>query len=63
MAINALLTFCTLGFGYPWARVRYCHYLAQNTWVDGDLDALDLQDHDDKIATDIVSRISRGLVI
>lgn len=62
LVINSLLTICTLGFGYPWARVRYCRYLASNTWVDGDLDALDLQDHDDKIATDIVSRISCGLV-
>lgn len=60
--INALITVCTLGLGYPWARVRYCQYLAKNTWIDGDLDAIDLQDHDDKVATDIVSRISRGLV-
>ena len=62
LVINSLLTVCTLGLGYPWARVRYCRYLANNTWLDGDLDALDLQDHDDKIATDIVSRISCGIV-
>lgn len=62
LVINGLLTVCTLGLGYPWARIRYCRYLANNTWVEGDLDALDLQDHDDKIATDVVSRISRGLV-
>lgn len=60
--INLLITVCTLGFGYPWARVRYCHYLANNTWVDGDLDSLNLEDHEDKVATDIVSRLSRGLV-
>lgn len=62
LVINLLITACTLGIGYPWARIRYCHYLAKNTWVDGDLDELDLQDHSDKIATDIVSRLSRGLV-
>ncbi|WP_034459598.1 YjgN family protein [Buttiauxella noackiae] len=62
LVINSLLTVCTLGLGYPWARVRYCRYLANNTWLDGDLDALDLQDHDDKIATDILSRISCGIV-
>lgn len=62
MVVNTLLVMCTFGIGYPWARVRYCRYLAQNTWVDGDLDELDLQDHDEKIATDIVSCLSRGLV-
>lgn len=62
LIINGLITFCTLGIAYPWARIRYCHYLAKNTWVEGDLDSLDLQDHDEKIATDIVSRLSRGLV-
>lgn len=62
LVINSLLTVCTLGLGYPWARVRYCRYLANNTWLDRDLDTLDLQDHDDKIATDIVSRISCGIV-
>ncbi|WP_172893142.1 YjgN family protein [Buttiauxella agrestis] len=61
LIINALITGCTLGVGYPWARVRYCKYLARNTWVDGDLDELDLQDHNEKIANDIVSRLSRGL--
>ncbi|OAT29704.1 putative membrane protein [Buttiauxella brennerae ATCC 51605] len=61
LIINTLITACTLGLGYPWARVRYCRYLAQNTWVDGDLDELDLQDHNEKIANDIVSRLSRGL--
>ncbi|WP_151993023.1 YjgN family protein [Buttiauxella massiliensis] len=62
LVINGLITFCTFGIAYPWARIRYCRYLAKNTWVDGDLDDLELQDHDDKIATDVVSRISRGLV-
>jgi uncharacterized membrane protein YjgN (DUF898 family) len=62
LIINLLITACTLGFGYPWARIRYCHYLAKNTWVDGDLDELVLQDHNEEIATDIVSRLSRGLV-
>ncbi|GDX05529.1 hypothetical protein BSPA111_17240 [Buttiauxella sp. A111] len=62
LIVNILITVCTFGIGYPWARIRYCHYLANNTWVDGDLDSLNLEDHEDKIATDIVSRLSRGLV-
>lgn len=63
MISNILLTVITCGLAYPWAKVRFSRYLAENTWVDGDLDALELQDHDEQPATDIVGRLSRGIIV
>lgn len=34
--VNLLLTVVTLGFYYPWARVRRLQYFASNTWVGND---------------------------
>ncbi|EFV40644.1 YjgN family protein [Hafnia paralvei] len=60
---NLLISVCTCWLAYPWAKVRYARYVAKNTWIDGDLEALDLQDHDEQPEGSIISRISRGLML
>lgn len=39
VAVNTVLMICTLGFFYPWAKVRSARYAAEHTYVlaDGDL--------------------------
>lgn len=44
VATNFVLQVCTLGLARPWVMVRTQHYLANNTYVLGDLDKLDVFD-------------------
>ena len=57
-----MLIVCTLGLGYPWAQVRAVCYTAKNTWIEGDLEAFDVRDHNEFIDKELISRLSRGVV-
>lgn len=59
---NLVLIVCTLGLGYPWAQVRAVRYTAKNTWIEGDLEAFDVRDHNEFIDKELISRLSRGVV-
>lgn len=50
----------TLGLAYPWAKMRLMRYMANNTWVEGDLDAVELKDTDEKLDTGFFSAIASG---
>lgn len=52
----------TLGLAYPLMKMRYLRFLAANTWVDGNLDTLELTDHDEQPETGPIAVLSRGLM-
>lgn len=60
--ILMLVSFVTFGLALPWAIIRFYRYLAQNTVVIGDLDALDLVDSDELLETGFFATLSRGMV-
>lgn len=60
---NMLLVSITLCLAWPWAKARMARYLLENTHVDGDLDALDPQDHSEQPGKDPVSLLGRGLSV
>lgn len=57
-----ILSAITLGLAYPLLRVWYLTWLAENTYVVGDLDALVMSNSDEAIDNGIGSRISRGVI-
>lgn len=60
---NLLVCSITAFLAYPWARVRATRYLLENTHVEGDLDQLPEEDHNDKPAADPANLLARGLSV
>ena len=60
---NLLLVSITLGLAWPWAKARTVRYLLENTHVDGDLDALNVQDHSEQPGKDPANLLARGLSV
>lgn len=60
---NIVLVSITLGLAWPWAKARVTRYLLENTHVDGDLDALNPQDHSEQPGKDPASLLARGLSV
>ncbi|HAT6801652.1 TPA: DUF898 family protein [Citrobacter freundii] len=58
----AVVSSITLGLAYPFMKMRYLRFLAANTWVDGDLDTLELTDHDEQPETGPIAVLSRGMM-
>ncbi|EPQ0974911.1 YjgN family protein [Citrobacter farmeri] len=58
----AVVSSITLGLAYPLMKMRYLRFLAANTWVDGDLDTLELTDHDEQPETGPIAVLSRGMM-
>jgi uncharacterized membrane protein YjgN (DUF898 family) len=56
----AAATILTLGLAYPWAKIRLLRYLAKNTFLLGDLDALECVDSDESVDTGFLAILSRG---
>lgn len=52
----------TLGLAYPLMKIRYLRFLAANTWIDGNLDTLELTDHDEQPEAGPIAVLSRGLM-
>lgn len=50
----------TLGLAYPWMKMRYLRFMANNSFVIGDLDEITLADHDDQVDTGAFAVIARG---
>jgi uncharacterized membrane protein YjgN (DUF898 family) len=60
---NLFICSITAFLAYPWARVRATRYLLENTHVEGDLDQLPVEDHNDKPAADPANLLARGLSV
>ncbi|GJL44280.1 TPA: DUF898 family protein [Citrobacter farmeri] len=58
----AVVSSITLGLAYPLMKIRYLRFLAANTWVDGDLDTLELTDHNEQPETGPIAVLSRGMM-
>lgn len=58
----AVVSAITLGLAYPLMKMRYLRFLAANTWVDGDLDTLELTDHNEQPETGPIAVLSRGMM-
>lgn len=56
-----LATMLTCGLAYPWAKICFIRYLANNTNVVGDLDALALADTDEQEDKGFLAAVSRGM--
>lgn len=50
----------TLGLAYPWMKMRYLRFMANNSFVIGNLDEIRLADHDDQVDTGAFAVIARG---
>lgn len=57
-----VLSAITCGLAYPLLRMWLIRWLAENTFVVGDLDALALTDSDDRVDNGLVARLSRGMM-
>lgn len=57
-----VLSAITAGLAYPLLRMWLIAWLAKNTYVVGDLDALELTDSDERVDGGLVSRLSRGIM-
>lgn len=57
-----VLSAITAGLAYPLLRMWLIAWLAKNTYVVGDLDALELTDSDERVDGGVVSRLSRGIM-
>lgn len=62
IVVMVLISVVTLGLAYPWAKMRFIRYLANNTSVEGDLDALALTDSEEQNDKGFFAAISRGIV-
>lgn len=62
IVVMVLISMMTMGLAYPWAKMRYIRYLANNTAALGDLDALELTDSDEPNDTGFLAALSRGIV-
>ena len=60
---NIFVVSITLCLAWPWAKARVTRYLLENTHVDGDLDALNPQDHSEQPGKDPASLLARGLSV
>ncbi|HEY2453325.1 MAG TPA: DUF898 family protein [Scandinavium sp.] len=58
--VLSLATMLTCGLAYPWAKMRFIRYLANNTCVVGDLDAIELRDTDEPNDEGFFTAVSRG---
>lgn len=63
MLSNLLLVSITLGLAWPWAKARATRYLLENTHVDGDLDALNVQDHTAEPSGHPANLLARGFSV
>ncbi|MDE5204529.1 hypothetical protein PYX06_01720 [Citrobacter amalonaticus] len=57
-----MLSAITGGLAYPLLRIWLIKWLANNTYVVGDLDTLPLADSDERVDNGFVSRLSRGVM-
>ncbi|VYU46072.1 DUF898 family protein [Metakosakonia massiliensis] len=57
-----VVSMITLGLAYPWMKIRFLRFLAVNSHVDGDLDSLELTDHDQQVDKGFLAVVSRGLM-
>lgn len=62
IVVIALVSSVTFGLAYPWAKMRFMRYMADNTTVVGDLDSLELVDTDDVPDTGFFTALSRGMM-
>lgn len=60
---NIVLISITLCLAWPWVKARTVRYLLENTHVEGDLDALNVQDHSEQPGKDPASLLARGLSV
>ena len=58
--VLAIASGFTVGLAYPWAQMRLMRYMADHTYAVGDLDALELQDSDEKPDTGFFAAIASG---
>lgn len=54
---NFLLQVVTIGLARPWVMVRTTHYLAENTFVYGDLDSLVASDQDSNVKSAVSDEV------
>lgn len=57
-----VVSMITLGLAYPWMKIRFLRFLAVNSHVDGDLDSIELTDHDQQVDKGFIAVVSRGLM-
>lgn len=62
LCVLYVLSAITGGLAYPLLRMWLIRWLAENTHVVGDLDALALTDSDERVDSGLVARLSRGVM-
>ena len=62
VVLLVVVSMITLGLAYPWMKIRFLRFLAVHSHVDGDLDSLELTDHDQQVDKGFLAVVSRGLM-
>ena len=58
----AVVSMVTCGIAYPWMKMRFIRYQAAHSHLAGQLDGIDLADHDEKVDRGVIAVLSRGLM-
>jgi uncharacterized membrane protein YjgN (DUF898 family) len=62
LLLLVLVSMITCGLAYPWMKMRFIRYQASHSWVEGDLNSLELTDHKELPETGFVAVVSRGVM-
>ena len=62
MFLLAVVSMVTCGIAYPWMKMRFIRYQAAHSHLAGNLDSIDLADHDEKVDSGVIAVLSRGLM-
>lgn len=57
-----VVSMVTCGIAYPWMKMRFIRYQAAHSHLAGQLDGIDLADHDEKVDRGVIAVLSRGLM-
>lgn len=62
LALLIIVSMSTCGLAYPWMKMRFIRYQARHTWVEGDLNSIELTDHEEQVEKGFIARVSRGVM-
>lgn len=62
LALLIFVSMITCGIAYPWMKMRFIRYQARHTWVEGDLNSIELTDHNEQVEKGFIATVSRGVM-
>lgn len=62
LALLIFVSMITCGLAYPWMKMRFLRYQASHSHIEGDLNSIELTDHDEQQEKGFVATVSRGVM-